>query len=289
MGPIPRRMLGKTGALVSILAFGGGSRFLAYEDEETALKVLSEVIDSGVNYLDTAASYGNGKSEDRYGKILKDRRKEVFLATKIGDRTYDGALQAVEASLKRLQTDQVDLLHVHALAGPEDLAAAEEGVLRALYRLRDEKVTRFIGMTSHAQAATLKEAIERHDLDCVQMALNPVTNTGYATGFEQTALPTANAKNLGVLAMKVMGQETLVGSGPGKTSGENLLRYAMTLPVASCVVGMPRIEMLRANVQVARNFKPLSPAEKESIREGLAVSAARFDQFMAHHQDGDRV
>jgi uncharacterized protein len=258
-----------------------------YEDEETALGVLNEVIDSGINYLDTAISYGNGKSEERYGKVLKSRRQEVFVATKVGDRTYDGALKAVEASLKRLQTDHVDLLHVHALEDLEDLAKIEQGVLKALYRMRDEKLTRFIGMTCHSQAAALKEAIERHDLDCVQMALNPVTNTGYATGFERTALPVANAKNLGVLAMKVMGQDKLVGNGAGRTTSEKLLRYALGLPVAACVVGMPKLEMLRANIQVARDFKPLSPAEKESIRAGLAASAARFNHFMLNHRDGD--
>ncbi|RPI25480.1 MAG: aldo/keto reductase [Acidobacteria bacterium] len=285
-GSIARRTLGKTGAQVSILAFGGGSRFLAYE-EEAGLLALNEAIDSGINYLDTAQAYGEGKSEERYGKVLKTRRKEVFLATKVQDRTYDGALRAVEASLKRLQTDHVDLLHIHSLNDLDDLAAIEKGVLKALYKLRDDKSTRFIGMTCHSQAEALKTAIQRHDLDCVQMALNPATNSGYATGFERTALPAAKAKNLGVLAMKVMGQEKLVGQGPGRTSGAQLLRYALNLPVAACVVGMPKIEMLRENIQVARAFKPLPAGEIEQIRSSVSASAAAFDHYMLnHHDDG---
>lgn len=283
-GSIPRRTLGKTKAQVSILAFGGGSRFLMYE-EEAGLRALNEAIDSGINYLDTANSYGEGKSEERYGKVLKTRRKEVFLATKLEDRTYDGALKAVEAALKRLQTDHLDLLHIHSLTDLNDLAAIEKGVLKALYKLREDKTTRFIGMTCHSQAEALKTAIERHDLDCVQMALNPATNTGYATGFERIALPAAKAKNLGVLAMKVMGQEKLVGSGPGKTSGSQLLRYALNLPVAACVVGMPKVEMLRENIQVARDFKPLPETERDQIRSSVAASAASFDQFMCCHKD----
>jgi len=285
-GSIPKRTLGKTKAQVSILAFGGGSRFLQY-DEESGLRALNEAIDSGINYLDTAQAYGDGQSEERYGKVLKTRRNEVFLATKVQDRTYDGALKAVEASLKRLQTDHLDLLHIHSLNDLDDLATIEKGVLKALYKLRDDKTTRFIGMTCHAQAEALKTAIERHDLDCVQMALNPATHTGYATGFERIALPAANAKNLGVLAMKVMGQERLVGGGPGRTSGSRLLRYALNLPVAACVVGMPKIEMLRENIQVARDYKPLSPTERDQIRSSVAVSAAAFDHFMlCHHDDG---
>ena len=206
---LPRRTLGKTGAKISILGFGGGSRFLMYEEEEKALQILNEAIDSGINYLDTAMSYGDGESERRYGKVLKERRDEVWVTTKVPDRDYDGAMRAMEASLRRLQTDRVDLLHIHSLGHLDDLSVIEksDGVLRALYRIRDEKMARFIGMTSHTDAETMRTAIERHDLDCVMMALNAATNTGRATGFERTALPAALDKNLGILAMKIAGQE----------------------------------------------------------------------------------
>lgn len=283
-GRIPRRVLGKTKEQVSILAFGGGSRFLSYEEEE-GLAVLNNAIDQGINYIDTAIGYGNGKSEERIGRLLKSRRQDVFLATKISDRSYDGALRAVEESLKRLQTDRVDLLHVHSLNDDSDLAEVEKGILKALYHIKEQKMTRFIGMTSHSDARTMKTAIERHDLDCVQMALNPATHTGFATGFETIALPAAAAKGLGVLAMKVAGQERLVGSGEGKAGMKDLLNYALTLPVATCVIGMPRPEHVTENLQIARSFAPLSEADMQRIRARVEPQAAAFDRFLCGHRD----
>src|SRR5271169_6083863 len=122
---LPTRTLGRTGANVSILAFGCGSRFLAYQDETEALAILNQAIDQGITYLDTAYSYGDGKSETRVGKVMATRRKEVWLATKIPDRTRDAFLKRLEGSLKRLQVDQVDLVHIHGLGQADDLAKIE--------------------------------------------------------------------------------------------------------------------------------------------------------------------
>src|SRR5262247_866970 len=137
---LPQRVLGRTGVKVPIIAFGCGSRFLMYEEEQEALRVLNYVIDSGITYLDTAIDYGKGLSETRVGKVMKTRRKDVFLATKVppSARTRDEALHEVEQSLKRLQTDHVNLLHIHSLGDEEDLAKIEarNGVIRALYELR---------------------------------------------------------------------------------------------------------------------------------------------------------
>src|SRR5512144_695982 len=113
--PLPTRTLGRTGAKVSILAFGCGSRFLMYEDEEKAQAALNHAIDLGISYLDTAYAYGDGKSEMRVGKVMASRRKDVWLATKMPDRTRDEFMRRLEASLKRLQTDPVDLVHMHSL------------------------------------------------------------------------------------------------------------------------------------------------------------------------------
>ena len=136
-GGVPRRVLGRTGVSVPILAFGCGSRFLMYEDEEAAAAVLDKALSLGVNYLDTAIDYGDGKSETRVGRFLKPRRADVFVATKIPGRarTRDLALKEVEASLWRLQTDHVDLLHIHSLGNAADLGQieAKDGVLAALY------------------------------------------------------------------------------------------------------------------------------------------------------------
>src|SRR5215831_3399277 len=122
---LPHRTLGRTGASVSILAFGCGSRFLMYEEEEKALAALNRAIDLGINYLDTAYAYGDGKSETRVGKVIVTRRKEVWLATKIPDRTRDDFMRRLEGSLKRLQTDHVDLVHIHSVGQADDLEKIE--------------------------------------------------------------------------------------------------------------------------------------------------------------------
>jgi uncharacterized protein len=281
---ITKRTLGRTGVKVSILAFGCGSRFLMYKDEDSASAILNRAIDSGITYLDTAYSYGDGQSETRVGKIMATRRKEVWLATKIPDRTRDEFLRRLEGSLKRLQTDHVDLVHIHGLGQADDLAKIEapNGALKGLMEAREQKMARFAGMTSHTNGEVMAEAIKRHDLDCVQMALNASRNGR----FEELALPAANAKNLGVIAMKVTGQEFLVGEGAGKADMASLLRYSMSLPVTAAVVGMPRPEMLAHNVETARAFSPLTDLDKERLREQLKPAREGLEKRLVGHVDG---
>ena len=282
--PLPSRALGRTGAQVSILAFGCGSRFLMYEEEEKALAVLNRAIDQGITYLDTAYSYGDGKSETRVGKVMATRRKEVWLATKIPDRTRDAFLRRLESSLKRLQVQQVDLVHIHGLRQADDLAAIEapDGAMKGLLEAREQKMARFIGMTSHTSGEVMAQAIRRHDLDCVQMALNASRNGR----FEELALPEAKKKNLGVIAMKVSGQEFLLGSGTGRTDIDSLLHYSMSLPVSTAVVGMPKVEMLEHNIKVARNFSALGDGEMQQLRERLTPSRGELEHRLVGHLDG---
>src|SRR5689334_3342800 len=123
---LPTRTLGKTGIQVSILGFGSGSRFLMYVAEDAALQALSHALDLGITSIDTAHSYGGGKSEERIGRLMPERREQVTLATKLSARTADDARRQIELSLKRLRTDHLDVLHIHALSGPADLAAVEK-------------------------------------------------------------------------------------------------------------------------------------------------------------------
>jgi aryl-alcohol dehydrogenase-like predicted oxidoreductase len=282
--PLPTRVLGRTGAKVSILAFGCGSRFLMYEDEEKAGAILDHAIDNGISYLDTAYAYGDGKSETRVGSVMASRRKEVWLATKIPDRTRDGLLRRLEASLKRLQTDHVDLLHIHSLGNADDLAKIEapQGALKGLLEAREQKMARAIGMTSHTNGHVLATAIEHNDLDCVQMALNASQNGS----FEAAALPSARAKNLGVIAMKVTGQEFLLGTDPGKTDIHSLLRYSLSLPVTTAVVGMPRQEMVDHNITMARAFTPFTDQEMERLRNSMQPSRDGLEKKLSGHHDG---
>lgn len=294
---LPSRVLGRTGARVSILAFGAGSRFLKYQEEDAALEALRKALDLGITYIDTADDYGKGHlSEQRVGMVLKGRREGIFLATKVSPRGGDDAVRSFEESLKALQVSQVDLLHIHALTTPEDLAAIEAkgGVLERLMKFRDQKMTRFIGITSHSDPAVMRTALERHDFDCAQMALNAgsvammngkrgmVPNPEVKTSFETLALPVALRKKMGVLAMKAFAQDALIG----QATPEKLLYYALSLPVTAAVVGMPQLDHIEDNARLAKAFQPLPPAEMKRMSGSLSQKNKQaLDLFFKHHVD----
>src|SRR5579883_3017468 len=297
--PLPTRVLGKTGARVSILAFGTGSRFLQYKEEDQALAALTKALDLGVTYIDTADEYGKEHlAEQRVGKVIQGRRDSIFVATKLSNRDGAESRRVVETSLKALQVDRVDLLHIHALTTPEDLEKIEAkgGPLEQILKFRDEKLTRFIGITSHADPAVMQTALERHDFDCCQMALNAgmtamvngggkrgmVPNTEIKTSFETLALPVAVRKKMGVLAIKAFAQDHLIG----QATPEKLLYYTLSLPITSAVVGMPQLDHIEDNVRLAKAFKPLPPAEMKSMAAELSgKNKQALDRFFRDHID----
>ncbi len=283
-GALPTRTLGRTGATPSILAIGCGSRLLSYGSPEAAVDTLNLAINSGVTYIDTAQGYGNGKSESWVGEVMKTRRDEVFLATKTLGRTYDEVMSRMDGSLDRLQTGRVDVLHIHGLKGPEDLEKLKaDGAMKALYKIRDQKMARFIGITSHTDPTALAEALEIFDFDCTQMALNAalqgmqngkgkmILNPAMTTSFEDVALPVARKKNIGVIAMKVFGQEDLLPAPDDAEHAERLLRYSLSLPgVAVAVAGCPKHEYLRLNVASARAYQPMPKKEMQHFSDGMS-------------------
>jgi hypothetical protein len=295
-GKLPKRPLGRTGLKVPILAFGSGSRFLMYQDEDKAIEALNRAIDLGITYLDTAHDYGNGLSEERIGRVMATRRKEVTLATKIPARTADQARRQIELSLKRLRTDHLEVLHIHQLKSLQDLAVIEApgGALEALHEARAQKITRAIGITCHADPAALRTALERHDFDCTQMALNAgLARMADAPGgmkatpmgdgsFERLALPVATRKHMGVIAMKVFGQEQLLGAAPV----EKLLSYSLSLPVSLATVGMPRLEYIERNAALARAFSPMSARERRRLADSIeSLRKLAMRQFFCDHAD----
>jgi len=286
---IPRRPLGKTGVQVSALVLGG---FVAMKEPPTAkfdpAELANAALDAGINYFDTAPAYGNGQSERNFGQVLATRRKEVFLATKTGSRSYEGAMRDVEASLKRLRTDHLDLLQVHGTKADEDFAKWDkpDGVLKALYKLRDEKVTRFIGVTGHESAEAMRRAIELFDFDTVLTTFNP---TARRRPFQQLVIPAAHSKKMGILAMKVMGGgygSLAIGNpikndgvsyhdeAPGQAEAELLIRYALGLPICAAVVGMGSVEQLRLNVAAVRDRPPLTAEQRKALEQRMAREAA---------------
>lgn len=293
---MPMRTLGKTGEKVSLLAFGSGSRWLAYKDPEKGMAALERALNAGVNYVDSAASYGDGQSESWIGQYLKGHKKDFFLVTKITPRDGDGAMRQIERSLKNFGVLQVDLMHIHSLGGEDDLAKVEAkgGILDVVRKMKEQKVARFIGVTSHSNPMVLKTFLERANLDSVQMALNiakignaaPSQKAGEgqtgASGFEAIAMPVALRKNMGLTAMKVFAQDKLIG----KADPSILLRYAMTLPVSAAVAGMPQIDHIDQNLQVARTFKPLTREEMNKLPDSVSAQLrASIDRFFADHVD----
>jgi uncharacterized protein len=277
---LPQRPLGRTGVEVSALALGGviGMQLPPSADHDPAA-LAETALNLGITYFDTAPSYNNGQSETNYGQVLARRRKEVFLATKTGDRTRDGTLRSIEQSLKRLRTDRVDLIQIHGVSATEDLDAWEKpgGVLAALRKLREQKVTRFLGLTGHDSAAKLRQAIERYEFDTLLTTLNPVSRR---QPFREDLLPIASRKQLGVIAMKVMGggNGCLVTGNPlrkvlrpyhdetaHQINPALLIRYALSLPISVAVVGVASVEQLKVNVSIVRAATPMTLPERRDL------------------------
>jgi len=300
---LPKRRLGKTGAMVSCIGFGSGTRFCSIENEDAAQALLERAFGLGINYFDTAGSYTRRGierlSEKRLGEFSKKRRKEIFLATKIDPRDRDGALRSVEASLKFLQTDYVDLIQIHSLNNRDDLEriASASGVLTAVRELQAQKVARFIGITGHNDGAAMAEALRRYDFDTVLMALNaaqsanPIAQRKMAPipAFEGAALPVALEKKLGILSMKVMGQGMLVGNGAGRASPAELLQFNLSQPVASVIIGCEQLAPLEQNVQAAMNFTPMGDTGKQKLQEQVAPSRSAWEHFLRTHEDSISV
>ena len=300
---LPKRRLGKTGEMVSIIGFGCGSRFCSIENEDAAQALLERAFALGINYFDTAGSYTRRPlerlSEKRLGEFSKQRRKDIFLATKIDPRDRDGALRSVETSLKFLQTDYLDLIQIHSLSDLNDLdrIGSANGVLAAIQQLKDQKVTRFIGITGHHDGGVMTEALQRHDFDTVLMALNAAQSANPVAArkmvaipsFEQSTLPLALQKNMGILSMKVMGQGMLVGNGAGRASPSELLQFNLSQPVASVVIGCEQMARLEENVQAAIHFTPMSESGKQKLQERVAPSRSAWENFLRSHVDSVTV
>lgn len=258
--------LGKTKAKVPRIALGLGSRWCSIDDEDQALDILTYALDKGLYYWDTAGSYQNKNngaiSEERIGKILKHRRKEVFISTKISSRDPDEAMREVERSLKRLQVDQVDILKIHncSTAALQDIEA-KGGPVEIVHRMKEEGVTRFIGFSGHTEAKVLKHLAVNYDFDTMLMALN---HWSAEQGFkrQEEAMPAADKKGMGVMLMKVV--RPIENDASLKPT--DLIRYALSLKETDGVVlGTDSKEVVDSNVNILKNFEAMSQIEMDKI------------------------
>ncbi len=263
---MPTRPLGRTGHDVRLFSLGGQATLEQDGRTDEALHIINTAIDRGVNYIDTAAAYGAGVSERYFGLVMASRRKEVFLASKTHDRTYDGSMRLLEKSLTQLKTDHLDSWQLHNVKTDDELARifADDGAIKALEKARDEKMVRFLGITGHQDPFVLKRAIQRYDFDTLLMALNAADR--HHLSFMDNLLPVAVEKRMGIIGMKVVSRGRIFRDG-GLTSMEQAMRYVLTLPVSTVIVGISRIEELEENVRIAQDFRPYDEGEMRRLEE----------------------
>ena len=289
-GKLPTRPFGKTGHNVGLFSLGGQATVEIPGRDEEALAIINRAIDLGVNYIDTSAKYGRpkpgedqlplqGTSERYIGKVLKHRRKEVFIATKTHDRTYDGAMRHLEKSLKNLQTDQIDLWQIHNVKNKDnediDKVFANDGVIKAMIKAKEEGIVRFVGVTGHESPDQLRILIERFPFDTVLTALNAADK--HIEPVIERLLPTAVEKNVGIVAMKIPARDRIFSHG-GIITMKQAMEYVLTFPVSTIIVGCDNLTELEENIQIAKNFKPLSEDELLAI-EALTKPYYKDMQF----------
>ncbi|MFO0572432.1 MAG: aldo/keto reductase [Polyangia bacterium] len=290
---IPRRKLGRTGVEVSILGIGGHHIGITKTEDE-AQNILHEAIDSGINFFDNAWEYNEGKSEERMGKALKSggRRDKVFLMTKVCTHGRDAkeAMRQLEMSLRRLQTDHLDLWQVHEVVydNDPDLHFKKGGVIEALDLAKRQGKVRFVGFTGHKDPAIhLKMLAHDYPFDTCQMPLNVLDGT--FRSFEQRVLPELRKRGIAALGMKSLGGEGQIVKS-GVVSIKDALRYAMSLDVATTISGIDSLQILRQNLAIARGFVPLSESEMQALRQRCAAVAGdgRYEVYKTtKHFDAD--
>jgi predicted aldo/keto reductase-like oxidoreductase len=273
--------LGKTGYKVGILSLGGQATIEIPGREDESEKIINRAIDLGINYIDTAASYGRGLSQKNIGRVMKTRRNEVFLATKTHRRSYDESMQLLEESLKSLQTDHLDLWQLHNVQRQEqvDQIFANDGAIKALEKARSEGIVKHLGITGHYEPLILKQCIDRYDFDTILMAVNGA-DVHYLS-FKNYLLPEVQKKGMGIISMKVATRGRMLSSWtpppldeqpqrmatklPGALTIKEALEYNMSLPVSTTIIGVDNVKQIEENVQIASEFSPLSPDEMAAI------------------------
>jgi len=275
---IPQRPFGATGESVGIYSLGAQATVEQVGMRDQAIAIVNKCIDLGINYIDTSAWYGQdgtsgegdhlrGTSERFVGEVMKTRRKEVFLATKTHDRSYDGAMRHLESSLKNLQTDVIDLWQIHNVGGRVedfDMVFSDEGCMKALLRAKDEGVVRFLGFSGHQDPDPMKDLLDRYDFDAVLMALNAADI--HHNSFIEKLLPSAVEKNMGIIGMKIPARDRIFDHG-GIITMKEAMNYTMSLPISTIIVGIDKIAELEENVKIASEFEPLTADEMLAIEE----------------------
>jgi predicted aldo/keto reductase-like oxidoreductase len=299
---MPTRNLGRTGHRVGIFSLGGQA-VVETSDRDTAEAIVNKAIDLGINYIDTASSYGGGKSEQHIGLVMKYRRHEVYLATKTHDRSYDGSMRLLETSLERLQTDHLDCWQLHNVQtkAHTDRIFAKDGAIKALEKARDQGIVRFLGITGHYDPHILAEAINYYPFDTLLMAFNAADRHQYS--FIDHLLPVALEKKMGIIGMKIATRGRMLSTWtpppldeqpkrmatnkPGTITMRESLFYNFSIPVSTNIAGCDNPQQVEENVKSASEFVPYNDAVlaqledrcKSIVNQGLYFRKGIIDRL----------
>ena len=286
---VPTRKLGRTGVDVSIVGLGG--YHLGLPPEQEAIRMVRTALEHGMNFLDNCWDYNGGESERRMGKALRNGwRSKAFLMTKLDGHTAKAAGEQLDQSLKRLQTDVIDLVQIHEVIRPDDpeQCFAAGGVVEALVAAQKAGKLRFIGFTGHKDPDIHRHMLDvarqhRFHFDTVQMPIN-VLDAHYRS-FEREVMPVALQDGVAVLGMKPMGAGLILESGAA--TAEECLRYALSVPgVSVTITGCDSEGILEQALYLAVSFRPMSTEERRALldRTKPAAQGGKWEQFKTTHQ-----
>ena len=290
---VPLRIFGHTGEKVSIVGIGGYHLARPGVDAEESIRIVRSGLDQGINFLDNCWDYNGGESEIRMGKALRDGyRQKAFLMTKIDGRNKATATSQINESLKRLQTDRIDLLQFHEVIrdNDPDRIFAAGGALEAVLEAKKAGKIRYIGFTGHKSPDIHMKMLttasaHQFTFDSVQMPLNVMDH--HFDSFEAKVLPILQKQNIGVLAMKSMGDPFILQS---KTvTAIECLHYAMNLPTSVVITGCDSLKILQQALDAARSFRPMDKQEVAALlaKSAKAAQAGEFEKYKtSHHFDG---
>ena len=271
-GDLAKRVLGRTGAKVTVLGLGTAPIGEGPPEVQQAARIFGEVLDRGVNYVDTARIYGN--AEEALGLVIPKRRDGLFLVTKVSTHTAEGAQRSLEESLRRLKTDHLDLVHIHSIGSKKlDRVLAADGALAYLLKQKEAGKTRFIGISGHNRPANFVRMVRTGHIDVVMCVMNYADRNIY--GFEQKVLPECRKRNVGAVAMKayvgIKGgfrnhKKAYVGCATEPGLLPQALAYALDLDgVTLAAVGPYTLEQAKQNVEFARTYTPLTAGQRASL------------------------
>ncbi len=290
---IPHRALGRTGEKVSAIGVGGYHLGRPGVEVEESIRIVRTALDEGINFLDNCWDYNDGESEIRMGKALRDGyRQKAFLMTKIDGRDKATASNQINDSLKRLQTDHIDLLQFHEVIrdSDPDRIFADGGAVEAVKQAKKAGKVRYIGFTGHKSPdihlkMLATAAAHQFTPDTVQMPLNVMDH--HFNSFEVRVLPTLVKENIGVLGMKPMGDPFILQS---KTvSAMECLHYAMHLPTSVVITGCDSMAILRQALDAARSFRPMSKEQVTTLlaKTATAAQSGEYERYKtSQHFDG---